>query len=281
MNQDVQNNTTTDPMSNAENDIKAMFGITEDPVQAESAPSDDNEPANDTTEDAQDNGTNDEGGSEPTPTDPVTKTEPEGTSEKDSTPEERFSKQNQTFARMRVENKQLTDLVLSLAKASGMDVKNTDEAVEALRHNLTTVEAKRRNLPEEVLRELEEKDKALAQLQQYQAQENALKGFQKVKDLHALSRDDMNTFADALVEKGVDIYAPGVDLVKEYRNLHFEDAIKRAREEGRQEEIMRSRKAKTSSTMPSTQTGTSENTGNTAEPIKSFKDLEKLLSGLK
>lgn len=276
-----------DENENIESAMRDLFGITEDPDvtdtndgNTDSAPSDDKEP------DAQPGDNTSAGSTEnaaPDTTPASETTPPPETSTKDAplNPEEKFNKQNSAFAQMRIQNKELSDLLMNLAKATGQNPKNITEAQDMLKEGLTKVVSKNRNIPEDVLREMEEDKKALAEFKQTQARQKALAGFQAVKDAHGLSREDVNNFADKLIENKLNPFEQELDLVKEYRNLYFEELIAKAKEEGVQEERARSMKAQQNSTTPSTQKGVAENTGNQGTPIKTVTDLDKLLDSLK
>ena len=149
------------------------------------------------------------------------------------------------------------------------------------KEGLTKVVSKNRNIPEDVLREMEEDKKALAEARQYQARQKALAGFQAVKDTHGLTKEEVNNFADKLIENKLNPFEQELDLVKEYRNLYFDELIAKAKEAGVQEERARSIKAQQNSTTPSTQKGVTENTGNQGNPIKTVEDLDKFFEGLK
>ena len=196
-------------------------------------------------------------------------------------PEDKFTKQNSAFAQMRIQNKELSDLLMNLAQATGQNPKNINEAQEILKGGLNKVISKNRNIPEDVLREMEEDKKALAEFKQSQARQKAIAGFQQVKDMHELSREEVNNFADKLIENKLNPFEQDLDLVKEYRHLYFDELIAKAKEQGVQEERARSLKAQQNSTTPSTQKGLPDNAGNQGTPIKSIADLDKLLDSLK
>lgn len=195
-------------------------------------------------------------------------------------PEEKFSRQNSAFAQMRIQNKELTNLLMDLAKATGQNPKNITEAQNLLKEGLNRVVSKNRNIPEDVLREMEEDKKKLAELTQTQARQKAIAGFQQVRDAYQLTRDDINNFTDKLIEKNINPFEHEVDLLKEYRNIYFDELIAKARDAGIQEERARSLKAQNSSTTPSTQQGLPENAGNQKTQIKTIADLNELLDSL-
>lgn len=274
-----------DENENIESEMRELFGITEDSdgddinvgTKEPSATADkepESQPGEDTSAGSTEN-------ADPTP--PATETTPNAkTLEKDTTPgpEEKFNKQNYAFAQMRNQNKELSDLLMNLAKATGQNPKNIAEAQDILKGGLTKVVSKNRNIPEDVLREMEDDKKRLAELEQTQARQKALAGFQAVKDTFTLSREDVNNFADKLIENKLNPFEQDLDLVKEYKNLYFDELIAKAREEGIQEERARSIKAQQNSTTPSTQKGVPENTGS-QDPIKTVADLNALLDSLK
>lgn len=275
-----------DVNENIESEMRDLFGVTENSNatdanvgDTESAPSEDKKPESQTGDNTSADST-----AQADPVTPATETTSNAeTSTKDTmlNPEEKFNKQNSAFAQMRIQNKELSDLLMNLAKATGQNPKNIAEAQDILKGGLNKVVSKNRNIPEDVLREMEEDKRALAEYKQNQARQKALAGFQQVKDLHGLSKEDVNNFADKLIENKLNPFEQDIDLVKEYRNLYFNDLIAKAKEQGVQEERARSLKAQQNSTTPSTQNGLPENTGSQGAPIKTVDDLNRLLDSLK
>lgn len=272
-------------------EINELFGITEettsdatDIADETSAETDADAKSEASTETTQQDSTS----TESTESNPATESKTETASTQTPTedtpldPEEKFqSKRDSAFAQMRIQNKEMTDLIMNLAKATGQNPKNMAEAQAMLNEGLTKVVSKNRNIPEDVLREMEEDKKQLAALKQTQARQNALAGFQQVKDTFQLSRNDVNDFADKLIEKNINPYEQNVNLVEQYKLIYFEQLIAKAKEQGVQEERARSLKAQQNSTTPTNQNGLSETTGNQGKPIKTVNDLDALLSGLK
>lgn len=277
-----------DENENIESEMRQLFGITEDSndsevnaSEGESSATDKQEPTSQTTgEETSSSGTEDAAPAPSTATETTANTE---TSTEDTPliPEEKFNKQNSAFAQMRIQNKELSDLLMNLAKATGQNPKNITEAQDILKDGLTKVVSKNRNIPEDILREMEDDKRKLAELQQTQAKQKALAGFQAVKDTFKLTRDEINKFADKLIENNLNPFEQDINLVKEYRDMYFDQLIAKAREEGVQEERTRSLNAQRNSTTPSTQKGLPENAGSQETPIKTIKDLDRLLDSLK
>lgn len=272
-----------------ESEVRELFGITDDTEPADNSQDTEADENVSTTEDNQETSQKDDNDSvgdteQAASQDSATETTPKDQNKgKDTTPnpEDKFNKQNSAFAQMRIQNKELSDLIMDLAKATGQNPKNMAEAQTMLKEGLTKVVSKNRNIPEDVLREMEEDKKALAEYKQYQAKQKALAGFQAVKDAHGLTKEEVNSFADKLIERNLNPFEQDLDLVKEYRNIYFEELIAKAKEAGVQEERARNLKAQQNSTTPSAQKGLPENTGSQETPIKSINDLDKLLDSLK
>ena len=269
--------------NNDEAEMMALFGITEETPAEDPAPIPSTTEITDTT--PQPAGENPSTGSaeEDTPTTTTTEPAPPKTQEKDTppNPEDKFkAKQNHAFAQLRVENKELADLIMNLAAATGQTPKNITEAQAILKGGLDKVVSKNRNIPEDVLREMEEDKKALETLRQNEAKQKALSGFQAVKNTFGLTNDQINRFADKLIEHNLNPFEQELDLIKEYKNLYFDEMIAAAKEEGIQAERARALKAQQNSTTPSTQTGLTEPTGGQDNPIKSVSELNKLLDSL-
>ena len=272
-------------------EINELFGISDETTSDATDIADETSAETDAdakSEDSAETNQQDATSTESTESSPATETKTETASTQTSTedtpldPEEKFqSKRDSAFAQMRIQNKEMTDLIMNLAKATGQNPKNMAEAQAMLNEGLTKVVSKNRNIPEDVLREMEEDKKQLAALRQTQARQNALAGFQQVKDTFQLSRNDVNDFADKLIEKNINPYEQNVNLVEQYKLIYFEQLIAKAKEQGVQEERARSLKAQQNSTTPTNQNGLSETTGNQGKTIRTVEDLDKLLSGLK
>ena len=177
------------------------------------------------------------------------------------------AKQNKAFAELRMRNKSQNEFIMRMAKAAGLNPQNAEEAQQLLAEKGYNI-----NLAEERT-ELEEL-RALANRQA------AMLGFQKVKDEYHLTNEDLNEFAGQLAAQKINPFdgAP-VDLLKEYRMLNFEKLLAQAREEGRQEEISRSAKAKQNSTTPSKTSG-KDAAYNETPVINSVKDLDKYFESI-
>lgn len=190
------------------------------------------------------------------------------------------TKQNKAFAELRMRNKSQNEFIMRMAKAAGLNPQNAEEAQQLLAENLTTFQAKKQNVDPDVLRKLEEERTELEELRALANRQAAMLGFQKVKDEYHLTNEDLNEFAGQLAAQKINPFGGDtVDLLKEYRMLNFEKLLAQAREEGRQEEISRSAKAKQNSTTPSKTSG-KDAAYNETPVINSVKDLDKYFESI-
>ena len=272
-------------MSEEENldaEMRELFGVTDDPEPEQNPESDTATEQPETQQEEKTSEENTEAAEPEQKAAPETNdNQEESTKDAPLNPEEKFNKQNSAFAQMRIQNKELTGLLMELAKATGQNPKNITEAQALLKEGLNKVVSKNRNIPEDVLREMEEDKKKLAELTQNQARQKAIAGFQQVRDMYQLTKEDVNNFTDKLIEKNINPFEHEVDLVKEYRNIYFDELIAKAKDAGIQEERARSLKAQNSSTTPSAQRGLPENAGNQKTQIKTVNDLNDFLDSLK
>ena len=190
------------------------------------------------------------------------------------------TKQNKAFAELRMQNKAQAEFIMRLARSAGLNPKDVKEAQEFLSEGATRVEAKKRNIDPETLKQLEEERTELEEYRNQANRQAAMLGFQKVKNEYNLTNEDLNNFAEQLAAKNINPFSGDrVDLLKEYRMLNFDKLLAQAKEAGRQEEIARSLKAKQNSTTPLKTTGNDTPLGETPA-VNTVKDLDNLLNSL-
>lgn len=278
-------------------EIAEMFGtsLESDPVNtdetvdttAETEPTDTTDNTDNSTDSASEdagtknNSENPDDTVSDTVSDPVNTDQTQQTDQTPFSAEEKFTnKQNKAFAEMRIQNKEYEQFLLQMAKVAKLDVKTAKEAKDVLAARLQQTEAKQKQMDPQVLAELEESRKQIAELQQSRVREKAIAGFAQLKTLHGLSDNDLNDFADALVTQKKNPFEQEMDLVAEYRLANFDKLMEKAREEGRLAEIARSTKAQQSGSNPGTQRSTPTNTGGSEKSIKTPEDLDALFKEL-
>lgn len=176
------------------------------------------------------------------------------------------------FARMRIENKKLSTLLGDVAKILGIqDISDPEKMLQAVQEKVLQAQAKAIGIPEDILKRQKETEEKLTQYEQNQLRMQAYLGFQKVMDTYKLTQAQLNAFADELLEQGRNPFTTPMDLVKEYRDLHWEDILKAEREKALQEEADRAAKAANHSTQPPTKDG---KPGGDPAKITTVRDLD-------
>lgn len=163
---------------------------------------------------------------------------------------------NLAFAQMRTQNKRQQQVLNSIAQQLGVqDTSDPDAVLNALQTLTTKAQAQKQGIPEEVLSKLQMLEAKEEERQKESYLIAAGRGFQALKTKHSLTDADLNSFADELIADGINPYEQPVDLLKEYRNRHFDDLINAAVQKGIQQEAARSAKASRQSTTPSHSSG--------------------------
>jgi len=203
---------------------------------------------------------------DPAPTDPEP-TEPETKPEPAPTPA------NKAFAEMRVKTQKYEKILKSLGNLLGaQDVNDPDVILNLVQEKVLQAQAKQQNIPVELLQKLDLLEAESQARQKDALTQQALIGFQNVKNQFGLDDKGLDAFADELAQKGINPFAQQIDLVKVYRDFHFEDIIAKEVQKAVEAERQRALKAATESTTPGSTTGVGE--GATPSQIKTAAELE-------
>jgi len=203
---------------------------------------------------------------DPAPTDPEP-TEPETKPEPAPTPA------NKAFAEMRVKTQKYEKILKSLGNLLGaQDVNDPDAILNLVQEKVLQAQAKQQNIPVELLQKLDLLEAESQARQKDALTQQALIGFQNVKNQFGLDDKGLDAFADELAQKGINPFAQQIDLVKVYRDFHFEDIIAKEVQKAVEAERQRALKAATESTTPGSTTGVGE--GATPSQIKTAAELE-------
>lgn len=203
---------------------------------------------------------------DPAPTDPEP-TEPETKPEPAPTPA------NKAFAEMRVKTQKYEKILKSLGNLLGaQDVNDPDAILNLVQEKVLQAQAKQQNIPVELLQKLDLLEAESQARQKDALTQQALIGFQNVKNQFGLDDKGLDAFADELAQKGINPFAQQIDLVKVYRDFHFEDIIAKEVQKAVEAERQRALKAATESTTPGSTTGVGE--GVTPSQIKTAAELE-------
>jgi hypothetical protein len=182
-----------------------------------------------------------------------------------------FNKSDRAFAELRTTNKAQGDILLRMAKLAKIDAKTPAEALAALTAHVSKIEANHGNLTYEEVERIRQSDKEIAD-RKSQLYADAHAGFDRLKQTHGLSDQDIVSFAEELKAKGINPFEMPIDLVVQYRGMHYDQLIAQAKELGKQEEIGRRTKAQTQSTSPLTRQGGT----NSNDPGESLNSVDRL-----
>lgn len=203
---------------------------------------------------------------EPEPGDPAP-TDPEPAPEPAPTPAHR------AFAELRVKTQKYEKILKSLGNLLGaQDVNDPDAILNLVQEKVLQAQAKQQNIPVELLQKLDLLEAESQARQKDALMQQALIGFQNVKNQFGLDDKGLDAFAEELAQKGINPFAQQIDLVKVYRDFHFEDIIAKEVQKAVEAERQRALKAATESTTPGSTTGVGG--GTTPSQIKTAAELE-------
>lgn len=246
------------------NDLFKELGM--DPPATDPVPAADPEPAPETPPVESEPKPGEPKPGDPAPTDPEP-TEPETKPEPTPTPA------NKAFAEMRVKTQKYEKLLKSLGNLLGaQDVNDPDAILNLVQEKVLQAQAKQQNIPVELLQKLDLLEAESQARQKDALTQQALIGFQNVKNQFGLDDKGLDAFADELAQKGINPFAQQIDLVKVYRDFHFQDIIAKEVQKAVEAERQRALKAATESTTPGSTTGVGE--GVTPSQIKTAAELE-------
>lgn len=194
--------------------------------------------------------------------------------EEDPEPPIQDDKAQQAFIHMRQQNKKYADMLKGVAGVLGLegDVSDEQALLTALQTKVAEKEAEKNNIPVELyqrLRLLEERDQEFTALQRQQA---VAAGFETVKKQFNLTQEELNAFAETLVQNGKNPLSTDLNLVNEYKVINYDRLVQKAADEAVAAEQARAAKAGNNSTTPSDKNGKPPETGD--QKVNSVRDLE-------
>lgn len=183
----------------------------------------------------------------------------------DDTQKDNRVKANAAFAQMRSENTALKKLVGDIAGVLGINP-NTPQAQmqSAVQEAILKAQAKQQNLDPAVLQRLQQLEQYKEANERQSLTNKAYMGFQTVKNQFNLSDKELDSFAEQLMQAGVNPFTTDVDLVSEYKLRNFDRLITAAEQRGAAKEVERQQNVAQHSSQPNKTTGA----GSNSEPDK-------------
>lgn len=212
---------------------------------------------------------------EPKPGEPAPPGDPAPTDPKpaDPAPEPEPTPANKAFAEMRVRTQKYEKTLKSLGTLLGaQDINDTESILNLVQEKVIQAQAKQQNIPVELLQKLDLLEAESQARQKDALTQQALISFQNVKNQFGLDDKGLDAFADELAKQGINPFAQQVDLVKVYRDFHFQDIIAKEVQKAVEAERQRALKAATSSTTPGSNLGVPG--GEAPSQIKTAAELE-------
>ena len=183
------------------------------------------------------------------------------------------NKANEAFANMRIQNKQMAETLKGVAGILGIQDTIDDQAImTALQHKVLESQAQEQHVPVELLQEVQYLKQRDQQHTAIQRQSTVEQGFQDLKTKYNLDDQALNQFAKELIQNNNNPLEKDVDLMKEYRNMHFDDLIQDAINKAVANEQSRAAAATQTSTNPGSQQANAAAPGAPAK-INSVRDL--------
>lgn len=155
---------------------------------------------------------------------------------KDDPNKDKTSKQEFAFAQMRTENtqlkaqlKQFDSTIGKLADALGITEADPEKRMAALVDGALGLISKRDNIPKEYLQRMDSLEANAQQHAEQRRAQTAIEQFGQVQADFELSEDQLMAFAQELdtIEGANPFLNDGVDLVKIYRDLHYDEIMQR------------------------------------------------------
>jgi hypothetical protein len=188
---------------------------------------------------------------------------------------------NDAFAAMRVQNRKTTEALAAVLQQHGLDpnlANDPDALIAQANQARLEEEAKRQNVPTELLQRLTDLEAKDREAQQRRLTDAALAGFQAVKNQYNLNNQDIAAFAKQLQDAGTNPFEQEMDLVHHYK-LHNLDKIIAAETQKAVENALKNQKTSTQfSTQPSKTQG-KESAG--TERIDTMAQFDRFLMNLK
>ena len=187
-------------------------------------------------------------------------------------------KRNFAFGQMRTEISHLTDLLGRVAKANGIEYSDSKDLVAKLNDDAIAKMAQKQNVPVELLKEIEILRQDSAAFKAQQLKDAAAIGFQNVMNTYGLTQDQLKEFAVELDQAGKNPFAQPVDILAEYKMMHYDDILKAEVQKAVEEALKKDSAANQSSSTPGQQQGSN---GGGETKITTVAGLTALLDGMK
>lgn len=186
------------------------------------------------------------------------------------------------FARMRIATREQTNLLERVLQRFNIDPKlaRTPDALKQLLDEADNQQAaEEMKVPVELLNRLQHLEDVNRKAEADKLYQTALLGFSNLQNELRLSKDEMKTFAQQLMQDGVDPFTTQVNLKNEYIVRNYKTLIDKAVNEAVKEALDTNSKAQQHSTTPAAKHGVTI-AQTDAEKIDTQSKFDKLLASI-
>lgn len=187
-------------------------------------------------------------------------------------------KDSQAFATMRVQNKQLSDMLGKIAKANGIEFSDSNELIEKLNDDALGKLAQQQGVPKELLQRMEMLEAQNTQFLQAQRQENLTQQFTALATKYQLDENQLTDFANQLAQKGINPLEQNVNLDDMYRSINFDALMQAQVQAAVAAALARDQAASTNGTQPNAVQGSPASGAAQQYNINTTAGLEQLLA---
>lgn len=192
------------------------------------------------------------------------------------------SNQNQkdanAFAAMRVQNKQMSEMLEKIAKATGIQYATQDEMMQKLNDDALAKMAQQQNVPVELLQRLDILEKHSQAYLAMQNQTRLTNEFAALRDKYKLDDVALTNFAKQLEADKVD--PTTVNIEREYMMRNFDAILAQRTQAAVEEALKKDAQAGAHGTTPNVAQGSSANGGASQHKVTNSAELNALLASM-
>lgn len=187
-------------------------------------------------------------------------------------------KQQFAFGELRKQNSELLGIMKNLAKANGIEYTTNNELVTKLQQQSLELQAKKDNVPVELLQRMNTLEMQNKIYEEQRAQEKLTSDFVALATDYNLSADELTSFATELDSMNINITDPNVNIVGMYRMLHFDAIVSKLNAAAVEAALKKSSEADSHSSIPGAPGSGANGTG---AKIQNVHELDAFLNGMK
>ena len=201
--------------------------------------------------------------------------------QQDQPQDQQASKDQRAFAAMRVQNKQLSDMLGKIAKANGIEFSSQEDLMEKLNDDAIGRLAERQGTPKELLQRMEILERNSNAYLQQQMEQKVTNDFLALQAKYGLDEQGLLAFAKQLGDNGVDPFTQDVDIESMYVRYNLDTIVDSRVQAAVEAALKRDAQAGAHSSQPSGLAGSPGQGQDSNYQINSVAGLTQLLASYK